>query len=145
MPSDGFISERQQWHERLTKRRHRPDWQIAFENADCLIEYWEPKGPDTQQPHNRDEIYMIVAGGGDFDLNGDIRSVVGGDLIFVPAGTPHRFIRCSTDLALWIVFCGANGRVAKDDSSEILSQATKPTRLSHLCKLQMEWGVPRRR
>jgi mannose-6-phosphate isomerase-like protein (cupin superfamily) len=127
MSSDGSISKQQQWHERLAKRRHCPDWHITFESADCLIEYWEPKGPDTQQPHNRDEIYMIVAGGADFDLNGDIRSVVAGDLIFVLAGTPHRFTSWSTDLALWIVFYGANRRVTKDDSSEVLSQATTPT------------------
>jgi mannose-6-phosphate isomerase-like protein (cupin superfamily) len=145
MSSDGYIAARQDWHQRLVKRRHSPDWHIAFENAGCLIEYWEPKGPDTQHPHDRDEIYVVVAGKGDFDLNGDIRSVVAGDLIFVPAAIPHRFVRHSTDLTLWIVFYGANRRDAKDDSSEALSQATARSRLRHFLKLQFEWRAPRRR
>jgi mannose-6-phosphate isomerase-like protein (cupin superfamily) len=131
MPSDGCIAARQEWHGRLAKRSHCPDWHIAFENAECLIEYWEPKGPDTQHPHDRDEIYVIVSGGGDFELDGDIRSVMAGDLIFVPAGICHHFIRCSTDLALWIVFFGANRRAAEDDSSGALSHSTARSRLRH--------------
>lgn len=128
MPSDGYIAARQEWWERLVKRKECPDWQIvAFENADCLIEYWEPKVPDTQNRHDRDEVYVIVAGGADFDLNGDLHSVFAGDLIFVPAGMSHRFVRRSSDLALWILLFGVNKRDAEDDS-------TTRRRLRHLLR-----------
>ena len=101
----GYIATQSEWARRLAST-HGPDWLIAFENAGCLIEYWAPRIPDTQNPHDRDEVYVITAGDADFDMDGNVRSVTAGDLIFVPAGIPHRFVSFSADLAMWIVFFG---------------------------------------
>lgn len=84
----------------------RPEYLIAFNNGDCLIEYWTPRDIDVQKPHDRDEVYVLTKGHADFELAGEKRSVTAGDLIFVPAGAQHRFFNFSDDLAMWIVFFG---------------------------------------
>ncbi|MBI3897152.1 MAG: cupin domain-containing protein [Gammaproteobacteria bacterium] len=101
----GYIATKHEWAQRLAATP-KPDWLVAFDNTDCLVEYWAPRDPDTQEPHDRDEVYVIIAGDADFDMNGQRRAVVDGDLIFVPAGMPHRFVRFSADLAMWVVFFG---------------------------------------
>ncbi len=68
------------------------------------IEIYAPRGHDPQKPHDRDEIYVVMAGRGVF-LNGDARRPFGpGDLLFVPAGHIHRFEEFSDDLAVWVIF-----------------------------------------
>ena len=103
--SAGFIATKSEWAKRLNNTA-TSDYLVAFDNAECLIEYWALRVPDTQGPHDRDEAYILIAGNGDFNMNGEERAVEVGDMIFVPAGTPHRFTRFSTDLAMWIVFFG---------------------------------------
>src|SRR5687768_3069118 len=103
--SEGYIGTKNEWAQRLAAV-HKPDWLVAFDNTDCLVEYWAPRVPDTQEPHDRDEVYVIIEGDADFDMNGQLRSVTAGDLIFVPAGMRHRFVRFSADLAMWVVFFG---------------------------------------
>lgn len=102
----GYYGLMNEWAPRVALP-NQPDWLIAFNNGDCLIEYWTPREEDTQEPHDRDEVYVIVAGSADFSMNGEQRPVVAGDLIFVPAGASHRFVKWSEDLAMWIVFFGA--------------------------------------
>jgi mannose-6-phosphate isomerase-like protein (cupin superfamily) len=64
---------------------------------------------DDQTPHRRDEVYVLVRGEGEF-VNGLIRHRFGpGDILFVPAGVEHRFEGFTDDLAVWVVFYGADG------------------------------------
>jgi mannose-6-phosphate isomerase-like protein (cupin superfamily) len=107
--ASGYIATQSEWARRLAATQG-PDWLIAFESAGCLIEYWTPRHPDTQEPHDRDEVYVITAGHADFAMNGSVRSVTSGDLIFVPAGIAHRFVGFSADLAMWVVFFGQRGK-----------------------------------
>ena len=104
----GYIATQSDWARRLAATQG-PDWLVAFESAGCLIEYWAPRIPDTQEPHDRDEVYVITAGDADFAMGGSVRSVTAGDLIFVPARIPHRFVRLGADLAMWVVFFGQPG------------------------------------
>jgi len=70
------------------------------------VEYFVPSGIDTQQPHEQDELYVVVSGSGEF-VNGSVRHRFGpGDVMFVPAGVPHRFDDFSDDFAVWVVFYG---------------------------------------
>jgi mannose-6-phosphate isomerase-like protein (cupin superfamily) len=70
---------------------------------------YAPRGADPQQPHTRDEVYVVQAGSGWF-VNGDARHRFGpGDFLFVPAGVEHRFERFSDDLAVWVLFHGPKG------------------------------------
>jgi len=73
------------------------------------VEFYAPAGTDPQQPHTRDELYVVVSGKG-FFVNGPSLHPFGpGDLLFVPAGTVHRFEDFSDDLAVWVVFYGPEG------------------------------------
>ncbi|HEV8611855.1 MAG TPA: cupin domain-containing protein [Gemmatimonadales bacterium] len=80
-----------------------------FRHGSLAIELYAPRGADSQSPHRRDELYVVVAGSGTF-LNGSTRHPFGpGDLLFVPAGRPHRFEDFSDDLAVWVIFYGPDG------------------------------------
>lgn len=77
-----------------------------FRKHDVEVEYYAPRGSDPQQPHLRDEIYIVVSGTGWF-INGDARHPFGpGDFLFVPAGVVHRFEEFSDDFATWVFFFG---------------------------------------
>jgi mannose-6-phosphate isomerase-like protein (cupin superfamily) len=59
---------------------------------------------DRQQPHNEDEIYVVMSGRARFTAGDDVRDVSPGDVLFVPAGVPHRFHDISADTQLIVVF-----------------------------------------
>ena len=73
------------------------------------VRWYAPKGVDPQTPHDRDEIYIVASGRGHF-VRGAERVAFGpNDMLFVPAGTEHRFEDFSDDFATWVVFWGATG------------------------------------
>src|SRR5437667_2064692 len=47
--------------------------------------------PDRQQPHADDEVYVVLAGRGVLEVEGDAVEVSEGKAAFVPAGADHRF------------------------------------------------------
>jgi mannose-6-phosphate isomerase-like protein (cupin superfamily) len=47
--------------------------------------------PDRQQPHDDDEIYVVLEGTGVLDVEGEAVSLRDGHAVFVPAGAEHRF------------------------------------------------------
>jgi len=59
---------------------------------------------DNQKPHEQDEIYVVIRGRGVFFHDGQRNEFGPGDLIFVAAGTEHRFEDYSADLAVWVIF-----------------------------------------
>ncbi|HEX8921056.1 MAG TPA: cupin domain-containing protein, partial [Pyrinomonadaceae bacterium] len=68
-----------------------------------------PRGTDPQQPHTRDEAYIVAQGSGQF-INGEQREAfAAGDFLFVPAGVEHRFVNFTDDLILWVIFYGPEG------------------------------------
>ena len=80
-----------------------------FTHGSLCVELFAPGGVDTQQPHTRDEVYVIIHGRGDF-VFGDRRVTFGaGDVLFVPAGIAHRFEQFSDDLMTWVLFYGPAG------------------------------------
>ena len=73
------------------------------------VEIYAPRGHDPQQPHTRDELYVVVSGSGEF-VNGQDRHPFGpGDMLFVPAGVEHRFEDFMDDLVVWVIFYGPEG------------------------------------
>ena len=73
------------------------------------VEIYQPLVQDTQEPHARDEVYVVVSGHGDF-VNGGVRMPFQpGELLFVPAGVEHRFENFSDDFATWVIFYGPEG------------------------------------
>jgi mannose-6-phosphate isomerase-like protein (cupin superfamily) len=47
--------------------------------------------PDRQQPHEDDEVYVVLEGRGVLEVEGEQVTVGDGDAVFVPAQADHRF------------------------------------------------------
>jgi mannose-6-phosphate isomerase-like protein (cupin superfamily) len=60
--------------------------------------------PDRQQPHDEDEVYVVLDGAGTLDVEGIATALTEGMAIFVPAGAEHR--TAYEHLALLVVFNG---------------------------------------
>jgi mannose-6-phosphate isomerase-like protein (cupin superfamily) len=82
---------------------------VAFEHGTLVLELYAPRGSDPQKPHTRDELYVVVAGRGTFFCDGVREPFECGDALFVPAHAVHRFEDFSDDLAVWVMFYGAEG------------------------------------
>jgi mannose-6-phosphate isomerase-like protein (cupin superfamily) len=82
---------------------------VALERGSLSIELYAPRGTDPQQPHTRDEVYVVVYGRGEFVNGSERHAFAPGDVMFVPAGIEHRFERFTDDLAVWVVFFGPEG------------------------------------
>jgi mannose-6-phosphate isomerase-like protein (cupin superfamily) len=81
----------------------------VLEHGSLTVEIYAPRGTDPQQPHTRDEAYIVVKGSGEF-INGESRQTfTPGDFLFVPAGVLHRFVNFTDDLIVWVIFYGPEG------------------------------------
>ena len=68
----------------------------VLKHGSLVVEIFSPRVEDTQKPHSRDEIYVVIRGHGDF-VNVDRRLKFGpGDVLFaaprVGSGTPRRHL-----------------------------------------------------
>lgn len=80
-----------------------------FSHGTLSIEIYRPEGVDLQQPHDRDEVYVVASGSGYF-VNGNKREAFeAGEVLFVPAGVEHRFEDFSEDFSTWVIFYGPEG------------------------------------
>jgi mannose-6-phosphate isomerase-like protein (cupin superfamily) len=59
---------------------------------------------DPQKPHAQDEVYLVVSGRAAITVGEETTTVARGSVVFVPAGTPHRFHHISEDLRVMVVF-----------------------------------------
>jgi mannose-6-phosphate isomerase-like protein (cupin superfamily) len=87
----------------------------VLERADVLVELFQPRGADTQGPHDRDELYIVASGSGEFRCGSELIPFVTGDVLFVPAFVRHRFETLSSDFRTWVVFFGPKGGSAAAD------------------------------
>lgn len=81
----------------------------VLSHGSLLVKVYTPRGTDLQQPHTRDEIYVVARGSGEFICGDTRKKFQETDLLFVPAGISHRFEEFSDDLALWVIFYGPEG------------------------------------
>src|SRR5215470_10821355 len=77
-----------------------------FQHGSLSVEFYAPRGSDPQQPHTRDEVYVVVSGSGKFFLAGASDLFAAGDVLFAPAGVEHRFVDFTDDFATWVFFYG---------------------------------------
>jgi mannose-6-phosphate isomerase-like protein (cupin superfamily) len=82
----------------------------ALAHGSLSVELFAPAtsqlGRDVQQPHAQDELYVVQRGTSDFWRDGSTVAVQAGDILFVPAGAPHRFENFSPEFVTWVVFYG---------------------------------------
>jgi mannose-6-phosphate isomerase-like protein (cupin superfamily) len=65
--------------------------------------------PRPTTPHDQDEVYVVIRGRGVLFHDGRRDPFEAGDLLFVAAGTEHRFEDFTEDLTVWVVFYGPSG------------------------------------
>lgn len=95
----------------LSQIRHTGDEKFAtlFRHGSLEVEVYKPDIVNLQKPHARDEIYVVISGSGYF-VNGEARHrFQPGEVLFVPAGTEHRFEQFTGDFATWVFFYGPAG------------------------------------
>ncbi|HLX93318.1 MAG TPA: cupin domain-containing protein [Puia sp.] len=80
-----------------------------FSRGSLAVEVYRPDKTDKQQPHDKDEVYVIISGEGNFYCEGRSVSFKQGDFLFVPARAEHRFISFTEDLLAWVIFYGPQG------------------------------------
>ena len=93
---------------------HGQRFALLLKHGSLEVEIYAPRGVDPQSPHTRDELYVVVAGTGEFVNGGDRRPFGPGDVLFVPAGVVHRFEDFTDDLVVWVMFYGPEGGEAAD-------------------------------
>lgn len=85
-----------------------------FRHGTLEVELYAPQGTDPQQPHRRDEVYIVAAGHGHF-VRGEEKVAFGpADFLFAPAGMPHHFEDFSDNLVVWVLFYGPDGGEGQD-------------------------------
>jgi len=80
-----------------------------FKHGTLSVEFYKPDKIDLQQPHDRDEVYVVTSGTGIFKNGGKPCAFKPGDFLFVPAGVVHRFENFTDDFATWVFFYGPVG------------------------------------
>ncbi len=87
----------------------KSEFETLFEHGTLSVEIYRPNKVDKQQPHSRDEVYVVISGNGYF-IKGEDRMPFGpGDFLFVPAFVEHRFVDFSEDFVTWVLFYGPEG------------------------------------
>ncbi|MBI2678161.1 MAG: cupin domain-containing protein [Candidatus Koribacter versatilis] len=84
-------------------------WAAQFAHGTLAVEIYAPRGTDPQQPHTRDEAYIVARGSGEFVHGNERVKFASGDFLFAAAGVPHRFEHFSADFYTWVLFYGPEG------------------------------------
>lgn len=80
-----------------------------FVHGSLVAELYSPQGTDPQQPHDRDEVYLVARGTSLFFDGVSRHALETGSFVFVGAGREHRFEDFSKDFAVWVFFYGPTG------------------------------------
>ena len=78
-------------------------------HGSMTVELYQPIDENLQQPHDRDECYVVTDCTGIFEIGDKTVPFAPGDFIFVPAGMPHRFRDFGHSMTCWVMFYGPEG------------------------------------
>jgi len=98
----------------------------VFTHGSLQVDIYSPQKIDPQQPHSRDEVYIVVQGSGEYISSAGRQPFEAGDFLFAPAGEVHRFENFSDDAVFWVLFYGPEGGEAK---LQVESQTSTDRRL----------------
>ena len=87
----------------------KSEFETLFEHGTLSLEIYKPDKLDKQQPHTRDEVYVVISGTGYFTRGNERMRFGPGDFLFVPAFMEHRFEDFSDDFVTWVLFYGPEG------------------------------------
>jgi mannose-6-phosphate isomerase-like protein (cupin superfamily) len=59
---------------------------------------------DPQQPHDEDEVYVVMSGRGQIRVGDEDRVLQAGSVVFVGRGAPHYFHTIEEDLRIIVLF-----------------------------------------
>jgi len=98
----GFsIDELNHNHQQL----NRPYYEFLRRDTMSVGVYRIPLGGvDRQRPHVEDEVYFVLEGKAEFELEGAIHDVGRGSVLYVPAGADHRFRNATENLRILVFF-----------------------------------------
>lgn len=89
--------------------KHDQPFIELFKHGSLVVEMYQPDKVDLQQPHSRDELYVVVSGTGWFVNGASRQPFAAGEVLFVAAGVAHRFEDFTDDFATWVMFYGPEG------------------------------------
>ena len=89
--------------------RDGADYLKVLRHGSLHVEIYRPQNEDSQTVHDLDEIYVVISGDGFFIRDQERQPFEAGEVLFVPAGTTHRFVDFSYDFATWVFFFGPEG------------------------------------
>ncbi|NJM06074.1 ClbS/DfsB family four-helix bundle protein [Candidatus Gracilibacteria bacterium] len=88
-----------------------------WQRGSLSLELYAPQGHDAQTPHTQDELYVVMAGHGEFVNGAERHPFAVGDVLFAPAGVEHRFEHFSADFVTWVIFAGpAGGELVEENA-----------------------------
>ena len=91
---------------------------LLFQHGTLDVGVYAPVGRDDQNPHPKDEIYVIRAGSAVLLTEAGRQPVGPGDLAFIAADTEHRFEAISDDFSTWVLFYGPQGGEVPPDAGD---------------------------
>jgi mannose-6-phosphate isomerase-like protein (cupin superfamily) len=90
--SPGYIVEIQQARERLAAAGGGYEIVHESQGLELGVYVLVAPEPDRQQPHDDDEVYVVLEGRGTLDIEGEQLDLHEGQAAFVRAGAEHRFV-----------------------------------------------------
>jgi mannose-6-phosphate isomerase-like protein (cupin superfamily) len=82
---------------------------VLFRHGSLQLQVFAPRGRDTQRPHTRDEVYVVIRGTGQYVIGKRRVPFKPGDVLFAAAGEEHRFEDFGEDFFTWVFFYGPEG------------------------------------
>lgn len=94
-----------------TSRIDKSDaWQPLLERPGLLVGVYRvtagQSDQDTHSTHDRDEVYYVIRGKGNLDIEGAPHALSRGTVVYVKSGTAHYFHKVTEDLVLLVFFAG---------------------------------------
>jgi mannose-6-phosphate isomerase-like protein (cupin superfamily) len=80
---------------------------LRRDSMSCGLYVLEPGADDPQEPHQEDEVYVVVAGRARLEVAGQDHPVGPGGVLFVARTVPHRFHDVTERLSVLVFFAPA--------------------------------------
>ncbi len=94
----------------LVQRNHSHYKEILRKQTMSAGIYSLPAGSkDEQELHSEDELYFVLKGKAQIEVDGKSQPVNHGSAVFIAAGVPHRFKAIEQDLVTLVIFAPAEG------------------------------------